>query len=424
MLPRLRIIQVGDVHLPGTENAKRSLDEKDKRFPVGFRNVISAHPTKIVFEQLYRLIVGREASAILFMGDLTDVGELAGYRSCANYIAGALQLGAKGLHADLLVGVVPGNHDINRDLAKKVGLTTKFTPLSDHLQAAGLPAPPISRPVWLQVNNGNAKARMALLNSCWGCGAKEFIPAEFRKDVSAAIEKALKRGQSERTTRAYYDRQFDTPAFNTETVQLLADEAGKIPGTEVLVVCAHHNLLPQRTPRLAPYTELLNSGVLRSMLSDLGRPVVYVHGHIHEDPIEVVTAPGGDPLVCVSAPEATAGFNVLDFVYTNTGLPITCHILKWRFDAAGVFREVDRIVVPLLGRRRRSNDPLLLQLYVTILKAGELYWSTLIDRAATIYPTNTAEQLEESLELLSADGRVSIENYTLASANWIVGAKV
>jgi 3',5'-cyclic AMP phosphodiesterase CpdA len=63
------------------------------------------------------LIERRELSAAIFMGDLTDIGKLDGYKSATAYIAGALQLGGQGIHSSLPTGILPGNHDIDRNLA-------------------------------------------------------------------------------------------------------------------------------------------------------------------------------------------------------------------------------------------------------------------------------------------------------------------
>src|SRR3546814_10750406 len=89
-----------------------------------------------------------------------------------------------------------------------------------------------------------------------------------------------------------------------------------------------------RTYTLFPYTTLFRS--------------------IHTDPIEVLSVPGGDVLVCISAPAAEAGFNVIEVVFTRSGNPLVGHILPWRFDQSGVLREGARLTVPLIGKQRRS----------------------------------------------------------------------
>jgi hypothetical protein len=372
------------------------------------------------------LIERKELSAAIFMGDLTDIGNLGGYKSATAYIAGALQLGAQGIHSSLPTGVLPGNHDIDRNLAAQPGLATKFIPLVKSLSEAGLPPIPVSKTIWMKAGTSSHKAEIALLNSCWGCGAKEYIPAEFREDVANAIDAAINRSgpDKEKAVRAYYDRQFDTPAFSDEAITELAQQADEISPSSVLIACAHHNLLPQRLTRLAPYTELLNSGALRGTLQGLSRPIIYLHGHIHEDPIEVISTPGGSPLVCVSAPEASNGFNVLEFVFTRSGIPLSCHVIKWRFDDASIFRVVQRVAIPIIGQRTRAADRSLPLIYAHLLTSGDAYWSDLVAFASSIYSAEVEEQLEEAIELLAADGRVTISNYDLDSTGWIVGAKV
>jgi len=204
MLPRLRIIQVGDVHLPEAAMSRRPVDSKDNRFPAELRNVIAAPPTKRVFQAIYKLIEDQQLSALLFMGDLTDVGKLDGYQACARFIRNALQLGPGEQHEHLITGIVPGNHDINREVAKKPGLATKFQPLQQALASVSLKPLPVAKPLWLLASDGQAVAKIGLLNSCWGCGAKEYIPAEFRDAVFSAIEKSISDGSDEKTVRAYY----------------------------------------------------------------------------------------------------------------------------------------------------------------------------------------------------------------------------
>lgn len=422
MLPRLRIIQVGDVHLPGASISRRPVDSKDNRFPADLRNVIAAPPTKRVFQAIYKLIETGKISALLFMGDLTDIGKLNGYQACARYIRNALQLGPGEQYEHLITGIVPGNHDINREVAKKPGLATKFHPLQQALASASLKPMPVARPIWLQAKEGQAAAKIGLLNSCWGCGSKEYIPIEFRDAVFGAIEKSIADGNDEKTVRAYYDRQFDTPAFSDDTITELANLEAK--GGELLIVAAHHNILPQRQARLAPYTELVNSGSIRATLCDLSRPVIYLHGHIHEDPVEVIHVPGGEPLACISAPAASDGFNELEFIFSKVGAPLSVRIIPWRFNPSGILRPAKAILISLIGTRRRSHNRTIAEIYALLLKSNQMYWDELLRAAASVFGEEVETQLEETIEMLSADGRVRIENYELDRPSWIIGAAV
>ena len=76
------------------------------------------------------------------MGDFTDRGALNNYERSSAFLAHSLQIGGSRNHAAVAIGIVPGNHDIDRHLAKQPGLATKFAPLNDHLRKHGLPMLP------------------------------------------------------------------------------------------------------------------------------------------------------------------------------------------------------------------------------------------------------------------------------------------
>ena len=273
----------------------------------------------------------------------------------------------------------------------------------------------------MPTHDGSASISLNLMNSCWGCGAREYIPEEFREGIGKAIEDSLERG-GEKALKTYYDRQFDTPAFSEPSIQQLVQTGRSMDTSTLLVVAAHHNLLPQRQPRIAQYTELVNSGAIRASLCELDRPVVYLHGHIHVDPVETITAPKAAPLICISAPAAEDGFNVLDFVFTRSGMPLSCQITPWRFDGSGILHSAEQIAVPLLGRRRRSHDTSLNKVYAYLLEQRELYWSQLIGVTPPIFTTDVEEQTREAIELLIADESVVVENYDSSPSAWIVKA--
>ncbi|AZO81958.1 hypothetical protein B5U98_27820 [Bosea sp. Tri-39] len=423
MLPRLRVIQVGDIHLVRTAKTERHLDDKDPRFPSGVRNLMAGSPIKTVFRTLHRLIEQEPIASLLFMGDFAEKGDLPGFEACVRYLAEALQIGSGRRLSALQVGFISGNHDISRDLAAKPGLRTKFLPLQKAMAELGLPSLPIEQPIWLNTTEGNSRIDIALLNSCWGCGAKEFIPEEFRTEISNAINTAISQGLDERATTAYYDRQLDTPAFSNNTVQYLIDAVPKLPGSSLILACAHHNLLPQHMPRLAPYTELVNSGVVRRALLALERPVLYLHGHIHDDPVEIIQTPTGGPLVCISAPEASEGFNVLELVFTQSGLPLTCYLRPWRFDG-GVFHERTRRVIPISGSRRKPSDPSLSAIYQKIVAERDCYWHALVGCAKTVGAPEPDGATEEALETLVSDQLITIENYDLDREHWIIRSRL
>lgn len=423
MLPRLRVLQIGDVHLPSGVNAHPFVDAKDSTFPTGLASRISTSPLKRVFKRVFALLESGQVDAILFMGDLTDYGNLSAYEACCRYIASALQIGSGRRFSDIPVGFVPGNHDIDRSLAKQPGITTKFAPLGAALSAVGLPSIPVLQPKLLTVGKGGPKANVFLLNSCWGCGDEARIPEHFRAPIAAAIETVISGSSGDAAIKDYYDRQLDTPALSEESISELMQGVHDAPSNVLSVVVAHHNLLPQRLPRLAPYTELVNGGALRASLGELGKPVLYLHGHIHEDPIEILRSPGGAPIISISAPKLTAGFNVIDLIYSPQTLPLACHVTPIRFDQSGILKERPKIALPLNDGRRRM-EPQLANLYWKLLERRTSHWSDVETIGSTLEGNPLGDVLVVMVEQLFADDLVTIDNSDLAVDSWIVRAEM
>lgn len=107
MLPKIRLLQIGDIHLVSNAGNKAFVDDKDTTFPLNLKNIISRSPIKTVFRRIFEIIKEQDIDAVLFMGDLTDYGKLDGYAACANYIASALQIGSNGLFAISRSGLFP-----------------------------------------------------------------------------------------------------------------------------------------------------------------------------------------------------------------------------------------------------------------------------------------------------------------------------
>jgi hypothetical protein len=69
----------------------------------------------------------------------------------------------------------------------------------------------------------------------------------------------------------------------------------------------------------------------------LDRPIIYCHGHIHDDPVEVVVNPRQDSgkLVIVSAPEAVKGFNLLNVFFGKNHGPLGLEVVRYRLKNDG-----------------------------------------------------------------------------------------
>ena len=105
-LPRVRLLQIGDLHLPSAARTERTVDQKDRTFSVELRNVISRQPIKTVFKRIYRMCEAGEVDGVLLMGDMTDFGKLDGYQAGLAYVTNSLQLGTGRRNASTFCGIV------------------------------------------------------------------------------------------------------------------------------------------------------------------------------------------------------------------------------------------------------------------------------------------------------------------------------
>jgi Icc-related predicted phosphoesterase len=419
---RVRILQIGDMHFPAAQTSRRNIDDKDNRFSSDLKGIISSSPIKLVMQKCYELMEVGKVQALVLMGDLTDRGNLDGYQSAVRFLVEALQVGTGRKHEKTPCIIVPGNHDINRDLASSPSLIDKFTPLNTCLSKQGLAPFPIDGLLKTKIPGYDTFLDLISLNSCWGCGVKEIIPEPFRTEIYAAVDAVARK--SDAGLLAYYERQLDSPAFSDQTVQKTLDALADEAGGQLPILIAHHNLLPQRITRLAPYTELINSGAIRSALLEANRPCLYLHGHIHDDPIEVMKIPGGQNLISICAPELERGFNVIDLAFSASGFPLSCTVEQWRFNRSGHLQKAKSQRVSLLTGRRRAELTATGEILAHVLSKKMVYLTDLEEFARSKSPPLEREGLLEELEMLSAEDLVTIENERMGPAHWIVRSMI
>jgi hypothetical protein len=291
----------------------------------------------------------------MICGDLTSRGDIPQYEKCVEYLIQSLDLLSKSKET---IHVVPGNHDVNRSLCtdRENVNTKKFEPLlkawdpftPDVLSTAGIRGETLTQ--------DSCNLRMLSMNSCMGCGEWHLLPSDLRNELGELLEKA--RDEDSKKAFELEGEQIDTPMFKHDDIDELNQQLQEVPLDCLPVILAHHNLLPQELARIELYTELINSGPFRSSVASNGRPIVYCHGHIHADPIEVisdVTVPGSQ-LICVSAPEIKDGYNELIAHFSNDGKPLGLEVVMHRVRKAGVISEDSRHQIPFCNRGDFLSD--------------------------------------------------------------------
>ncbi|MHB9144332.1 MAG: metallophosphoesterase family protein [Symbiobacteriia bacterium] len=385
-LPMLSILQVGDVHWPELSRSAGILDDKDSGFPAAIKSHLSMTPQTAVKRRLISILPQQDA--VLLVGDFTERGDLGHYEAFLD----VLRQWVEDYRLDK-VHVVSGNHDVNHADADDSDLYGKFAPLNRALQARNFLPLPADTPRITGIGSREAAALIVALNSCVGCGVQRHI-----NSLQLATANGATKVQTDELTDELYER-LDTPAFDVEHLTQTVD-AIRGAGEKVLpVVFAHHNLLPQAITRIAPYTELINSGLARGHLASLNRPVIYLHGHIHTDPIEVVLPQqrrlNKARIISISAPELKDGFNVLKITYNPKGYAIGCTIEKWRYDPNEQLLLLEEERIPLWGSGMVALEQM-------STEARKLYDEIPKDdvRVDDLFTESKAQSLETMVDLL------------------------
>ena len=352
------LLHMGDIHYPDIDKDKCPVDLKDPQFPERLEGIFTKKSYSIILQELLEEVHKDEKSpiAILISGDLTTYGDMEIYQNCLSSmkkrIPGEFCKKAKPQR----LFIVPGNHDIDRTLFSESSLAPKFEPIIKALKANGFPEIPFPTVKMEELSvNSSGELFIISINSCWGCGERRHYPERIKDALSKLFDYPEEKDAKEEIMKLCYEN-IDTPIFSDEDINKVVKSIESIDGHCLPVIITHHNLLPQRAPRVAIYTELINSGHMRERLLQLDRPIIYLHGHIHDDPIEIIRSPRykNSCLICISAPllmpnkryqSPKSGFNKIRIIYEDQGTPIGCEITLFRLADAGdkVDKKTERV---------------------------------------------------------------------------------
>jgi hypothetical protein len=296
---------------------------------------------------------------VLICGDLTTKGDLNAYRDCVTYLKANLALDTFDKN---YWHVVPGNHDVARKTLEpgESPFPTLFTSLeSVWTKILGRSPLAVSDVRVSDIPVLESQLTLFSLNSCVGCGEWRKLSPAMRGSLQLEISRMLSAELDEARRFALVAEQLDSPVFDDQDITSLCNQVKALPAHRIPIILAHHNLLPQATIRADIYTELLNGGALRSRLARLNRPVVYCHGHIHDDPIESVAFAGfpTSQIVSVSAPLAAEGYNLLRFHFSVSGLPLGIEIIKCRLQNHGDVEEESGLRVSFVAAASARYHP-------------------------------------------------------------------
>lgn len=409
MIERLSLLQLGDIHYPVFSTEWTDVDNKDRADTANLPGHFSKPISTLIATAISNEVQRSSPSAIVVCGDLTDRGQLDGFDQAANYLSKAL-----GEEASRTVHLLPGNHDV--DLTGKMkfaDLTShRFGVLQDRLTALGSPFQVTKDSRESTHSSGTSALLLTSLNSAKANGAPRLFPSVVPQDPVAEALRALDADQILTSSKKLVasvsgsnpsisvQEMLDIPMIDPGDLDAVTAR-GSSRESGLLVVAAHHGFLPQATPRFGPYTEMVNGGQVRRRLLELDRPVLYLHGHIHQDSLEIIRGAGstagiaGPPVISIAAPLLAEGFNRLDVEFTSSGRVLGIFLYRLRVDrgTAGITSAApERIPIA----PRRTIPPNLRGFFAALMKVWAASGEDLIRMGAQPEFGLSAEQVQDA----------------------------
>lgn len=429
-LTKLTVLQVGDVHFPEWKRSASEIDLKVNRFSQTIVSALQTDSLSPVLEGLRDICRHEPIDAAVLMGDITSYGKTEFLEPASIVVSGLINDSAA--ERQIPIFGVPGNHDVSREDAIKLGDLGKFQALQSAFGKAKWGTPPVQTYVAEVLTNANGMSLpLYLLNSSIGSWSKALYPQGMRQLIFADDGAPISLGEAApfgdtaagstaATLAEQVYEQLDTPYFRAIDIQAIAEriEDAKAPA----IVVAHHNLLPQYTPRISQFGEVLNAGFARELFLSTGTQILYLHGHIHTDPIEIIRAPSGSSMiVTVAAPVFWRGFNVVTLFQQEGGAPFAAKVTQHRVNGKGLTKTSQ--VIPL------TADPSeLLRKEVSkfwshlngldLADRGIFNWNELVSHAGRVGIKEP--EVEPLLLALYCSGLIDIRNFDAATSAWRV----
>ncbi|MCF4128475.1 metallophosphoesterase family protein [Methylobacterium sp. SyP6R] len=435
----LRILQIGDIHFPEAISNRPDADLKrdpfdisDEIAPIGLRIQKISESFSQYEEQYF--------DAIAFMGDYTTgnpdlLSQMQSMEECIDYLDRNVIKILLGKHGHARSIFVPGNHDVDRTKCPSSSGDRygKFQYYIEKIGKYGYAHNSAENISVITAKQGELSAFIYGINTCIGCGEFLSFPDSMRAELSNRLKDILRSTsdkQIDDAVNSFMDltERLDAPLIDSSILHkldnLIIRNSNENPSS-VHVVVGHHNLLPQTVPRIALFSELMNSGELRSFLASKDDPIIYLHGHIHQDPIEVVFSQS-NPTSCVisiSAPEFINGYNVLEIHFSEDGSPLGLVINAVRQDSIGKMTRLEPRRIPFRqGPHRIAAITELARrmFHDTFASNSQLHFGDVCKK----YPLEPEDAIERALLELEWLGLVQIANRNRASKRWNIGSAI
>jgi predicted MPP superfamily phosphohydrolase len=350
----INIIHFSDIHCGTIEKEDPPLEQKTPFYPENLADLVQGpRRFKKISKSLIEQFRNGLNNIILISGDLTTYGKIENYELFLKYLRKRIPSEFFEKDSNFGVFIVPGNHDIDENKIDSGDLHPKFMPIINSLKKHGFYPIPCKNATNKKIEKESCSVLLVLLNSCIGCREIQYFPRDLQPYIQDYFDK-----ESNRNPKFPLFNRFDTPFISEESIEDISRYISE-QDTSLPIIIAHHNLLPPHNTEISIFSEMLNGGKLRDVLKSFNKPILFLHGHIHEDQVEIIQSPfyPNSKIICISAPMlfpnkedklgTIFGFNVIQIVFSDEGNILGCEIIFYRLDKNLMpFKTRIRFIIP------------------------------------------------------------------------------
>lgn len=362
-MKQISILHIGDIHYSKETNSLCQNVE-----PIDFerkdwtdlseieRKKIAPHIIRTIKKQLFAHIENEKFIAVILTGDICDKGDITAFTECLEFLTLQFHNFSKLVNREKIC-LTAGNHDLNSRYDPE-NLQSRFESFLFSLRNKNFKEYSTDTIFEYPFEINGCKIILLDINSCLEFGNILRQPEHIQRYIQATREHEGDLADLNKILNVPYIR--DT--FFDAIIEKVKNYPDHLP-----IIYTHHNLFPMRHfVEGKEYDGILNCGPFQERLYSLKRPVLFVHGHIHDNPSDIHVCPESEEkIVFISAPRffpivkytdsSIFGYNIININFSdrNPSIPLSCELHKMQFDVKnGVLKREKENPIPFYDSLR------------------------------------------------------------------------
>jgi hypothetical protein len=320
------------------------------------RKKITPHIIRTIKKQLYDDIENENFISVILTGDLCDKGNINAFDKCLEYLTVQFHNFSKRVNSEQIY-FTAGNHDINSRYDPE-NLQSRFENFLLSLRDKNFKEYSTETIFEYLFEVNGCKILLLDINSCFEFGNILRQPDHIRKYIQATRDNEGDLADLNKILNVPYIRD----AFFDSICEKIINYPDHLP-----IIYTHHNLFPMRHfVEGKEYDGILNCGSFQERLYSLKRPVLFIHGHVHDNPTDIHVCPESEEkIIFISAPlffpivnhkdSSIFGYNIININFSdrNPSIPLSCELHKMQFDVKnGVLKREKENPIPFYDSLR------------------------------------------------------------------------